>query len=116
MTAPELKAKLTEFGVPYSEDAKKADLQRIHDEASEAGVFSGEQSEVVAETPKVESATPEEESAEEVEEVEEAHEHPMSTYTVVSRLDHDCVAYEPGDSVVLPIEVARHLLVEKVVK
>lgn len=116
MTTSELRAKLTEFGVPYSDDAKKADLQRIHDEALEAGVFDGETKEEVAEAPKVEpaadSAVPEaiEEAA------KETKGRSATKYEVVSRLQHDGTVYEPGDSVELPIEVAGHLLSEKVIK
>lgn len=116
MTAPELRAKLTEFGVPYSEDAKKADLQRIHDEALEAGVFDGETKEEAARTPEMEPAA-DSGVPEAIEEVaKETKGRSATRYEVVSRLEHDGTAYEPGDSVELPEEVARHLLTEKVIK
>lgn len=116
MTKPELKAKLTEFGVPYSEDANKADLQRIHDDAFQAGVFDGEQSDEEAEdTPEMEADAPSED-IESTEEVDEPQELLAGEYEVMSSLQHDGESFEAGDYIELPEEVAKYLQSEGVVK
>lgn len=117
MTKPELKAKLTDFGIPYSEGASKSDLQRIHDEALEAGVFDGEKTEeVAAETPEMETAVPSEDIEATLEEVAEPKELLAGEYEVMSSLQHDGESFEAGDYIELPEEVAKYLQSEGVVK
>jgi len=122
MNVTEIKAKLSEVGVPFPSGATKAQLEEIYSAAKEDGVFDAKQPE--AEAPVVEPAaeveTSKEEPVEETEPTKEvAEETPVDhsgKFVVVSRLKHDGVAYEPGSLVELPAEVAAQLITSGVVK
>ena len=126
MTVQEIKAKLSEVGVPFPSGATKPQLEEIYNAAKEDGVFDTNAKQPEAEAPVVEP-TAEVEPSEEVEESadkaepikEVAEETPVDSsgkFEVVTRLKHDGTTYEPGSLVELPAAVAAQLIASGVVK
>lgn len=97
MKVDELKAKLSSVGIPFDENAKKPELQAIHDAAEAEGAFSQEEAPEAEAVEEVEVA---EETPEEAVEAPE-EEAPVSEgeYTIIGNVKHDGVQYSIGDRV-----------------